>query len=37
VLDPTKRRAITGPCKVSWRDGVRSVVARRHPDALLPG
>ncbi len=37
VLDPTKRRAITGPCQVSWREGVRTVVAHRHPDALVAG
>jgi len=25
VLDNTKRLAITGPCTVSWRDGMRAL------------
>jgi nucleoside-diphosphate-sugar epimerase len=37
VLDPTKRAAITGPCRVSWRDGVRALVdARRGGDGGAP-
>jgi len=30
-LDPTQRIAITGPNKVSWRDGVEATVRARHP------
>ncbi len=30
-LDPARRRAATGPCKVRWRDGMRRMVAERHP------
>ncbi len=26
VSDPTKRRGLTGPCQVGWRDGLRRVV-----------
>ncbi len=31
VADDTKRRSITGPCRVGWREGVRRTVAARHP------
>lgn len=34
VLDPTLRRELAGPCNVAWRDGVRSSVERRFPDAI---
>lgn len=34
VADPTRRRAITGPCKVHWRDGIRQMVTARCPDRL---
>ena len=30
IADVTKRMAITGPCTVSWRDGVRRVFEERH-------
>jgi hypothetical protein len=29
VLDTTKRMAITGPCRVDWRDGMRSLAEAR--------
>jgi len=32
VVDTTRRQAITGPCRVGWRDGLRSLVAARYPD-----
>ncbi len=35
VLDNTKRKALAGPCRVPWREGVRSALARRHPDAII--
>ncbi|GMU78947.1 MAG: hypothetical protein AMXMBFR46_17400 [Acidimicrobiia bacterium] len=34
VLDPTKRRAITGPCRVGWRDGLRRTFEARYPDGV---
>jgi nucleoside-diphosphate-sugar epimerase len=30
VTDNTKRAALTGPCKVSWRDGIRHAFETRH-------
>jgi len=30
IADVAKRRAITGPCTVSWRDGIRRVFEVRH-------
>ncbi len=34
VLDNTRRKALGGPCKVDWKDGVRSALEKRHPEAL---
>jgi nucleoside-diphosphate-sugar epimerase len=34
VADATKRRAITGPCRVDWRTGFRRVAEHFHPDRL---
>lgn len=34
VLDPSLRRELAGPCRVVWRDGVRSSLEERHPGAL---
>jgi nucleoside-diphosphate-sugar epimerase len=31
VADVTKRMAITGPCTVDWREGMRRTIAARHP------
>jgi len=31
VADTTARRAITGPCAVGWRDGIRRTLEARHP------
>lgn len=31
LLDPTRRRSLTGPCRVPWRDGLRRMVQARHP------
>lgn len=36
ILDRTRRAAITGPCKVGWRDGLRRVVENRLKDAAVP-
>jgi hypothetical protein len=32
IADVSKRLSITGPCKVSWRDGLRRVFEERHGD-----
>jgi nucleoside-diphosphate-sugar epimerase len=31
VGDPARRRSITGPCRVGWRDGFRRMVEHFHP------
>ena len=30
IADVSKRLSITGPCKISWRDGIRQVFEERH-------
>lgn len=35
VPDPTRRRAIAGPCKVNWKEGVRRSLQIRHPELAL--
>ena len=37
VGDTTKRRAITGPCKVHWKDGLARVIEERHPGLIKSG
>jgi len=32
LLDATRRRALTGPCRVGWREGVRRMLQARHPE-----
>jgi nucleoside-diphosphate-sugar epimerase len=34
VGDPAKRLAITGPCRVGWREGLRRVAQRCYPDRV---
>jgi hypothetical protein len=34
VGDPTRRRSITGPCEVHWRDGFRRMAANAYPDRV---
>jgi nucleoside-diphosphate-sugar epimerase len=34
-LDPSKRLAITGPCKVYWKDGIRRLIEYYYPDIEL--
>jgi nucleoside-diphosphate-sugar epimerase len=34
VGDPTKRRSITGPCRVDWRAGLRDMAAHYYPDRV---
>jgi UDP-glucuronate 4-epimerase len=33
--DPAKRRMLAGPCKVSWKEGVRRSLEIRHPGVKL--
>ena len=35
VLDNQRRKAMAGPCKVSWKDGIRSALGTRYPSALV--
>jgi nucleoside-diphosphate-sugar epimerase len=35
VADPTKRRQIAGPTKITWKEGVRRTLQLRHPDLVL--
>ena len=37
VGDHTKRSAITGPCRVGWREGFRRVAEHFHPDRVGRG
>lgn len=37
VLDVTKRRAITGPCAVGWREGMRRMFEARYPQGVRAG
>lgn len=34
AVDPTRRLAITGPCRVGWRDGIRRVLEELYPDRV---
>jgi len=36
AVDPTRRRAITGPCRVPWREGIRRVLEELYPDRVRP-
>lgn len=35
-FDPTLRRRLTGPCAVSWRDGIRRTLTAHHPGHVKP-
>ena len=37
VGDVTRRRSITGPCRVHWRDGFRRMVEHYYPERLASG
>jgi nucleoside-diphosphate-sugar epimerase len=37
VVDATRRRSVTGPCTVSWRDGMRRMFQSLHPERLVAG
>jgi nucleoside-diphosphate-sugar epimerase len=34
VVDATKRQALTGPCRVGWRDGMRRTFEARYPGGV---
>ena len=34
-LDPTKRIALAGACKVPWREGFDRMLRARHPEVAL--
>jgi nucleoside-diphosphate-sugar epimerase len=34
VVDPSKRLELTGPCRVTWRDGMRRSVEARYPGGV---
>lgn len=36
VADPTRRRTLTGPARVPWRDGLRRVLEELYPDRIDP-
>ena len=31
-----RRRELAGPCQVPWKEGMRRMVAARHPEITLP-
>lgn len=33
--DPARRLALTGPCRVDWRDGIRRMIEQLHPEWLV--
>ena len=33
--DPARRIELAGPCQVPWREGLRRMVAARHPEIPL--
>jgi hypothetical protein len=35
VADNTRRRELAGDCQVKWRDGMRRMIAVRHPEIKL--
>lgn len=35
VLDSTRRRELVGDCQVKWREGMRRMIAERHPELKL--
>ena len=35
MVDTTKLFSITGPLKTDWKDGMRRMIAAKHPDWLL--
>lgn len=35
VLDATLRKQLAGPCKVTWKEGVRRALTARNPEALV--
>ncbi len=36
VADHSRRSAVTGPCRVGWREGFRRVAEQMYPDRVRP-
>lgn len=34
-LDPARRSQLAGPCRIPWREGIRRMIAARHPELPL--
>lgn len=34
-MDPTRRLALTGPCRMDWKVGIRRMIERLHPEWLV--
>ena len=34
IVDATRRKALAGPCTVSWQEGIRSVLEQRFPGSV---
>jgi nucleoside-diphosphate-sugar epimerase len=37
ALDPSRRLALTGPCRTSWRQGMKAAYELRYPDGAFEG
>ena len=37
VADSARRRQLAGDCRVNWREGMRKMIAARHPEIKLKG
>ena len=35
LLDSARRRDLAGPCQVPWKEGIRRMIAARHPELAL--
>jgi UDP-glucuronate 4-epimerase len=35
-MDPTRRQAIFGPCRIDWREGMRRLIEDRYPELRKP-
>jgi len=34
-LDNAERQRLLGPCRIPWRQGLRDMIAARHPELVL--
>jgi hypothetical protein len=35
IVDPALRRKLAGPCKVSWKNGLRTILEQRFPGSIV--